>query len=153
MITLLSIICYSMKALIALLLVLIPVVLAGTLPSSHTGPFLLHDLREYDPDVGILCTSTTDAVPPIPPPTTLAATQFNVPVSVFSCNNLTIDVGLSRRVGGSSQTIRYATAWIWSSANALVGNLTTSEIHLVWTGNFTLPPPLTEHRQAGIYWE
>lgn len=138
---------------LAVLLASVLLVSAGTLPGI-SGPFLLHDLREYDSNVGMHCMSTTDAVPPIPPPTTLLAMQFTVPASVFSCNNLTIDVGLSRRVGGLSHSADFATGWLWTGADALAtGNLTTSSAKLAWSGNLTLPPALTEHRQAGLYWE
>jgi hypothetical protein len=105
---------------------------------------LLQDLREYNEhNLSMPVTTTTDATPAFPPPTTVLATRFAIAREAVECAHLVVDLALVRQVGVHARTPKFASMWLWSGSGALdAGTLASTSGSLRWSGNVTLPASL-----------
>ena len=125
---------------------------AGAVHSALPNWVLLHDLREYNTvNWSMPASTTTDATPAWPPPTTVLALRFSIPREAVDCSNLVVDLPLVRQVGVHSRTPKFISMWIWAGLTALdSGTLdgTATAGHLRWSGNVSLPASLVNPQAA-----
>jgi hypothetical protein len=108
---------------------------------------LLEDLREYNATVALPVSTTTDALPSYPPPSTVLATRFTITRDAAACSNLVVDLGLARTVGANTRVPKYVSMWLWGGTTALEsGPFLTVRPPLIWSGNVTVPATLTANQ-------